>query len=139
MSDFEESAKALQEQIIEQAREEYSEVVIEHWLHPRNPYAMDNPDGHGRVKGPCGDTMDIFIRVTDGKITDASFVTDGCITSVVSGSMAVEMATGRDVSEARAISKDDILNALGGLPEVSQHCALLASNTLRAAVDNYMF
>lgn len=139
MSEFENSVEALQKQLIEQARGEYSDVVIDHWLHPRNPYAMDNPDGHARIKGPCGDTMEIFIRVTDGKITDASFVTDGCITSIVSASMAVEMATGREVSGARAISKENILNALGGLPGISQHCALLASNTLRAAIDDYIF
>lgn len=138
MSDLDKTVKELQEYLIRQARELYSEVVVEHWLNPRNPHVMDNPDGHARIKGPCADTMDIFIRVGDGKIADASFMTDGCLTSIVSGSMAVEMATGQGLSEAMAISRDAILWNLGGLPEDSQHCALLAANTLRAAIDDFL-
>lgn len=138
VSDFDEMVKGIQEQLVRQARELYSEVVVEHWLNPRSPYAMDNPDGHARIKGPCADTMEIFIRVKDGKIADASFVTDGCLTSIVSGSMAVQMARKKSLPEAKAISRDAILRNLGGLPEESQHCALLAANTLGAAVDDYL-
>jgi nitrogen fixation NifU-like protein len=99
---------------------------------------MEKPDGHGCIKGPCGDTMEIFIQVRGKKIANASFLTDGCITSIVSGSMAVEFATGKSVVDAMAISQNDILEGLGGLPEQSRHCALLASNTLREAVRDYL-
>ena len=128
----------LQDEILEQARSQYSETVIEHWQHPRNPVVMQRPDGHGRIEGPCGDTMEIFLRVEGERIAEASFVTDGCITSIASGSMAVELATGQTISRAAAISQQAILDALGGLPEESEHCAELASGTLRAAVDDYL-
>jgi nitrogen fixation NifU-like protein len=137
MSDLDDFVKQLQDEIIRQAREQYSETVVEHWLQPRNPFAMNGPDGHGRIKGPCGDTMDIFIRVEGETIVDASFLTDGCITSIASGSMAVQMAVGKRVSEAAALSDEDILEELGGLPAESRHCALLAANTLHAAVEDY--
>jgi nitrogen fixation NifU-like protein len=137
MGNLDEFADGLQEEVIQQVREKYSETVVDHWLHPRNPGVMENADGCASVSGSCGDTMQIFIRVRDGKISRASFVTDGCLTSIVSGSMAVEMAIGKEIAAAQAISKDDILNNLGGLPEESEHCALLASQTLRAAIADY--
>jgi nitrogen fixation NifU-like protein len=99
---------------------------------------MANPDGYARIKGPCGDTMEIYIRVTDAVITDASFMTDGCLTTIVSASMAVELATNTPVGEAAKISQADILENLGGLPKSSQHCALLAANTLETAVMDYL-
>ncbi len=136
--DIDEFAEMLQKQILDQARKLYSETVIDHWMHPRNFFPMDNPDGYARVTGPCGDTMELFIRIRDGQVADASFLTDGCITSIATGSIAVEMATGRSVADAQAISPNDILDRLGGLPTESEHCALLASNTLREAVMNYL-
>ena len=136
--DIDEFAKGLRLQILHQARRQYSEAVIDHGMSPRNRFPMDDPDGHAEIKGPCGDTMELFIHVRKGRIVDASFLTDGCITSIASGSMAVELATGKSVAEAQAISQNNILNELGGLPEESRHCALLASNTLREAVRDYL-
>ncbi len=127
----------LQDEILQQAHQQYSAKVIEHWLNPRNPGSMENPDGHARIQGPCGDTMEIFIRVNDEKITRANFITDGCMTTIVSGSMATELATDMDVAGARAISQELILKQLGDLPEESRHCALLAANTLREAIEDY--
>jgi nitrogen fixation NifU-like protein len=138
MDEFERFVDDSQERIIEQARALYGNRVVEHWLKPKNPYPLENPDGHAKIKGPCGDTMEIFIHVREGKISNAGFLTDGCITSIASGSMAVHMAIGSGLMEARGISQGDILVHLGGLPVASRHCALLASNTLRAAVDDYL-
>ena len=130
---FEES----QQLIIEQAREKFSETVIRHWMNPVNFGALENPDGRARITGPCGDTIEIFLKVRDGIVAQASFLTDGCGTSIASGSMAVELATGRHLKRAAAISQQEILDALGGLPPESEHCALLASNTLREALRDY--
>ena len=136
--DIDELARKLQQQILDQARKQYSETVIDHGMNPRNFFPMNDSDGHAKVKGPCGDSMEFFIRVRDGRIVDASFLTDGCMTSMASASMAVEMVIGRSVAEALAISQNDILNRLGGLPKESRHCALLASNTLRKTVTEYL-
>ena len=99
---------------------------------------MENPDGHGRITGPCGDTMEIFLRVTDGKISEASFLTDGCVTTMVSASMAVQLTTAKAIPQALGISQTVILDNLGGLPKESEHCALLAANTLKAAIQDYL-
>lgn len=136
--DVEEFVRKLQEQIYQQARELYSETVIDHWRNPRNQGAMENPDGHARIKGPCGDTMEIFLRVDDDIITEPRFLTDGCMTTLVSASMAVELASGQTTSLASGISQEDILEGLGGLPPESRHCALLAANTMWAAIQDYI-
>jgi len=133
---------ALPEELEELIRQElsklYSETVIEHSLHPRNVGQLDDADGFARVTGPCGDTMEIWLRVRNGTISQASFMTDGCGTTIASGSMVTELVRGKSIIEAQRISQQDILDALGGLPEESQHCALLAANTLREAIRDYL-
>jgi nitrogen fixation NifU-like protein len=81
--------------------------------------------------------MQIWLKVKDGNIDNATFMTDGCGTSVASGDMITELARGKSVDEARKIDQKEVLDALGGLPEESEHCALLAELTLKEALDNY--
>jgi len=116
------------------ARKIYSETVIDHAMHPRNLGTMQNFDGFARITGPCGDTMEAWLKVDNETITDINFMTDGCGTSIASGSMMTELAKGRSITVAIRISQQDVLEALQGLPEESQHCALLAANTLKAAI-----
>ena len=111
-SDFDE----LQEMVNADARQIYSETVIDHAMNPRNVGSMVNADGFGRFRGPCGDTMEIWIKVRDEKITNATFYTDGCGTSIAAGSMATELAKGRVVQRALRITDKEVLEALGGLP-----------------------
>jgi nitrogen fixation NifU-like protein len=128
----------LQEMVLADARKIYSETVIDHFMHPRNLGVLLDDDAFARMIGPCGDTMEIWIRVRQETITKAHFMTDGCGTSIASGSIATVLAIGKTLDEARQISQQDILNALGGLPEESRHCALLASSTLKAAIRDYL-
>lgn len=128
----------IQESAIEEARKIYSKKVIDRWFNPRNMGEIENPEGLDETTGSCGDTMQISLRIKDGKITDARFITDGCGTSLAAGSMATELAIGKDVGEAFKISQDSILQGLDGLPEDSVHCALLASNTLKGALGDYL-
>ena len=136
--DFDKAMEELQISIIEDARKVYSEEVIQRWLRPRYMGEMENPDGYGKVTGPCGDTVKIFLRIDNDRIIDALFITDGCATTIAAGSMACELAIGRTFNEAFKITKEVILEQLGGLPEESTHCALLASNTLRTALTDYL-
>jgi nitrogen fixation NifU-like protein len=131
------SWEIFEESIKKKMREVFSENVIEHSMHPRNIGELEDADGFARVIGPCGDTMQIWLKVKDGMISSVSFTTDGCGTSIASGSMITEMAKGKSVGEAQRISQQDVLDALDGLPEESQHCALLAANTLKQAVKDY--
>jgi len=136
-SDLQKTVNELQESIMEDARNTYSEKVIERWLNPRNLGKIRKPDGFAKIKGPCGDTMQISFKVKDGRLSKIKFMTDGCASSIAAGSMATELAQGKKVEEAAEISQQMILEALKGLPEESVHCALLASNTLKEAIRNY--
>jgi len=111
-----------------------SAKALERFQRPRNYGPLDQWDGHARVTGPCGDTMEFWLKVVDRRIAQVSFITDGCGPSRAAGSMATELATGRLVKEALQIEQRDVLKALRGLPKESEHCALLAANTLKAAI-----
>src|SRR4030065_1501155 len=136
-NEFEKTAHELQASIMEDARKIYSEKVIERWLNPRNLGKIRNPDGFAKIKGPCGDTMQISFKVKDGRLSKIKFTTDGCASSIAAGSMGTELAPGRKIEEAGEISQQMILEALDGLPEERAHCTLLASNTLKEAIKNY--
>jgi nitrogen fixation NifU-like protein len=138
--ELEEFARKLQEQIMEQARQEYTEAVIRRWLNPCNFRRIDNPDGYGKVKGSCGDTMEMFIRVNKERISDCAFQTDGCAATLACGSMATEIALNKTFTEALAtVSGEAILKSLGGLPEGNEHCAFLAAETLRRALADCLY
>jgi nitrogen fixation NifU-like protein len=127
-----------QELVKEQMRKNYSEAVIEHALNPRNVGDIEEYNSLANVTGPCGDTMQIWLKVKDDIITDATFMTDGCGTTIASGSIITELAKGKSLDDARKIDQKAVLDALGGLPEESEHCALLAENTLKEAIDEYI-
>ena len=132
------SWEKFEELIKTEMRKVYSDAVIEHSMNPRNLGDLEGADGSARITGPCGDTMSMWLKVEGDTIINASFLTDGCGTTIASGSMVTEMAKGKSVAEAQKISQQDVLDALGGLPEESQHCALLAVNTLKAAITDYL-
>jgi nitrogen fixation NifU-like protein len=129
--------KALEE-IQRELWADYTETVIDHAQNPRNVGRIPNADGSAIVTGPCGDTMDIWLKVKDSTIKEITFWTDGCGTSIAAGSMVTEMAKGKSVVGASRIRQQDVLDALGGLPENSVHCALLAANTLNEAIKDYL-
>jgi len=136
--EFDEEFKEVEQSVMEEMKKVYSEKTIDHFLNPRNLGEIPAPDGFGRVTGPCGDTMEIYLNVRDGKVSNASFWTDGCGTSIASGSIVTEMAKRMNIGEAQRISQHDVLAALDGLPEESEHCALLAANTLKEAIKDYL-
>jgi nitrogen fixation NifU-like protein len=111
-------------------------LALDRSNHPRNYGALPHWDARARITGPCGDTMEFWLQVDLGRICAAGFTTSGCGTSRAAGSMTTELAVGKRLAEAARIEQADVLRALGGLPPDSEHCALLAVNTLRAALDN---
>ncbi|NLY85443.1 MAG: iron-sulfur cluster assembly scaffold protein [Tissierellia bacterium] len=117
---------------------EYSMTVIEHFMTPRNVGSMKDPDGvgtYGDLK--CGDSLTIYIKVKDNVITDISFLVFGCTASIATSSMITEMAKGKTIEEAEAITEKDLIDALGGLPQSKLHCSVLGVKGLRAAIENY--
>jgi nitrogen fixation NifU-like protein len=132
------SWEKFEELIREKMLEAYSETAVEHSMNPRNVGDMDDADGSAKITGPCGDTMELWLKLKGDTIVQAKFLTDGCGTSIASGSMVTELAKGKKLRQAQRISQQDVLDALGGLPEESEHCALLAADTLKAAIKDYL-
>jgi nitrogen fixation protein NifU and related proteins len=130
--------KDLQNEIFEDTVKAYGQRGFERWRNPLYMKSMDNPDGYGCIAGPCGDTMKIFLRLEKGIVKEASFQTDGCGSSMICGSFAAELALGKKPDELQNLTKEAILETIGGLPEEEQHCALLAANTLHQALESYV-
>ncbi|MFH1406556.1 MAG: Fe-S cluster assembly scaffold protein NifU, partial [Candidatus Omnitrophota bacterium] len=105
----------------------YSEKVMDHFRNPRNVGEIQNADGIGNVGNPvCGDIMRLFIKVTNGIITDAKFLTFGCGAAVATSSMVTELVKGKSIEQALKISNRAVAEALGGLPPIKMHCSVLA-------------
>ncbi len=117
----------------------YSEKVMEHFRNPRNVGEMENPDGIGHVGNPvCGDIMELYIKVNNGTIVDAKFMTFGCGAAIATSSMVTEMVKGKSIAEALEISNRAVAEALGGLPPIKMHCSVLAEEALRSAIEDYL-
>ena len=134
--DFDRIVEELQRQIVEQERALYSAKVIEEAYHPRNLGRVAEPDAYARVRGWCGDTMEIYLRLNGERIEEARFMTDGCGPSVACGSMLTAMVQGMSLEEAGGVRPEDLIAALDGLPQESVHCAELAVTTLRQAIGS---
>ncbi len=135
---FDEFAKRLQEEILEQAREIYGEKGFNRWMNIKYMGVIEDPDGHARVTGRCGDTIEIFLKFNGEKVEKASFITDGCASSAICASFAVELAIGKIPDEIAEITGERILEEIGKFPEEERHCAFLAAETLQEALTNYM-
>jgi nitrogen fixation NifU-like protein len=135
---FDSIIEKLQNQIFEEAKEALGELGFQRWRDPIYRGRMDNPDAHARIKGTCGDTMEIFLKFEQGCVKDASFRTDGCASSTVCGSLAAETAIGKDPDQLSEITGETILKILGRFPKEDEHCAFLAAETLQEALKNYM-
>ena len=128
----------LEEFIMGETRSTHTETVIDHAMNPRNVGNLQNADGFASITGPCGDTMEIWLKLREDQIQEATFWTDGCGTTIAAGSMTTELAKGKTAGDALKVTQQEVLDALGGLPEESEHCALLATNTLKEAVKDYL-
>jgi nitrogen fixation NifU-like protein len=133
-TDFERWVDLLQAEILKQEQEMFSAKVLAEARDPKNLGAILDADGHALVIGPCGDTMEIFLRVNGARIEKATFLTDGCSPTVACGSMLTQMVQGKSLAEATAIEAADVIMALEGLPPEHVHCATLAVNTLQQAI-----
>jgi nitrogen fixation NifU-like protein len=136
--DLDSFVEDLQSQIFEETKAAYGDVGFERWRKPLFMGRMENPDGYGRIKGSCGDTMEVFLKFENDRVKKASFQTDGCGTSTMCGSFAAELAIGKEPDELTDITGETIINILGTMPEEDRHCAFLAAETLQDALNDYM-
>ncbi len=118
----------------------YSEIVMEHFRHPRNVGRIEDPDAKAIEGSPaCGDMVAVYLKVDpeDLRITDVKFESYGCASNIATGSIITELAKGKTLEEVKAITWKQASDALGGLPPIKTHCSVLAVDGLRAAVQNY--
>lgn len=123
---------------VDELRKTFSKKVVDHFLNPRNVGEFPAADGLGRASIPCGDSMQICLRVRNDRILEARFMTDGCWPVIACGSMTTDLVKGETINEAMALSEDDIMTGLDGLPDSETHCATLAVTALKQALIDYL-
>ena len=118
----------------------YNEDVIDHFTNPRNVGELpeSETDGFGLVGDPsCGDQMKLWISIRSGRIDKIAFKSYGCPGAIATSSMLTALAKGKSVEEAKHITDDDVVEALGGIPERKKHCSLLGVLALQAAIKDW--
>ncbi|MBN1831161.1 MAG: iron-sulfur cluster assembly scaffold protein [Deltaproteobacteria bacterium] len=118
---------------------QYSEKTLDHFRNPRNVGTLEGENvAKGRVGNPvCGDLMEIYIAVEDDRIKDIKFQTFGCGSAVATSSMITELVKGMSLDEALKVTRDDVADALNGLPPIKMHCSNLAADALHDAIKNW--
>jgi len=117
----------------------YSEKLIDYGTSPENARPLEKHDGYGRISADdCGDVVEVWLRVRDGKVEEATFQTTGCLPTCASVAAATALARGRSVRDCLKITQSAIIEELGGMPEPDHHCALLAARAFQRALRSYV-
>ena len=117
----------------------YNDLVIDHFTNPRNVGELENPDGRVVVGDPsCGDQMMVSLKISDNRIVDIKFKSYGCPGAIATSSMMTELAKGKTIDEALTLTDDDVVIALGGIPEKKKHCSLMGVTGLQEALEDYL-
>lgn len=116
----------------------YNQKVLDIFAHPKNVGELEGANCVGTIgNAACGDIMQVYLRIENGIVMDASFKTFGCAAAIASSSTATEMIKGKTIEEALKIKNADVVAALDGLPAQKIHCSVLAEEAIHAAIDNY--
>ncbi|MGA9567245.1 MAG: iron-sulfur cluster assembly scaffold protein, partial [Candidatus Korobacteraceae bacterium] len=113
----------------------YTPQLIDHFEHPRNAGELAEADARVRVENPaCGDILELAVKVDGSCIREIRFRAKGCVPAMACGSLITELAKGKDVAEVVALTKETVVQEIGGLPAASGHAAQLAVDAVRAVV-----
>ena len=116
----------------------YTDIVMDHFMNPRNVGSIENADGVGEVgNAKCGDIMKIYLKIENDIIKDVKFETFGCGSAIASSSMATEMIKGKSIHEALELTNKAVAEALDGLPAHKMHCSVLAEEAIKKALTDY--
>lgn len=117
---------------------DYTEEVIKHFLSPHNVGEIEDADGIGEVgNARCGDIMKMFIKVEDNIISNVKFKTFGCAAAIATSSVATDLIKGKSIDDALKVTNRQVVEVLGGLPDIKLHCSLLAEQAIKAAISDY--
>lgn len=113
----------------------YSKLLLDHFQNPRNAGDVVDADAVAEIENPaCGDVLRLSLKINAGTITEIRFKAKGCVASMACASVLTELAQGKTVAQARALQRDAVIAAVGGLPSGSTHAAQLALDVLTAAL-----
>lgn len=114
----------------------YSQQVLDHFQNPRNAGEVSNPDARVRLENPaCGDILELTLKVENGVVAEIRFRAKGCVPAMACGSLLSEMIAGKTLAEAKEVSREDLVEKVGGLPLTSGHAGHLAIDALRALIE----
>jgi nitrogen fixation NifU-like protein len=113
----------------------YSAQLLDHFQNPRNAGEIADADAVAEIENPaCGDILRLSLKTSADRITQAQFKARGCVAAIACGSALTELVIGKTLKEAEALQRDDVITAVGGLPQASTHAAQLALDALSAAL-----
>jgi nitrogen fixation NifU-like protein len=116
----------------------YSPQLLDYFEHPRNAGEIVKPDASVQIENPaCGDILKLTLRLSNGRIAEARFRAQGCVPSMACGSALTELIQGKTLEEAAQLRREDIVNAVGGLPKASTHAGVLVMDVLTAALQQF--
>ncbi len=115
----------------------YSNKAIDLYQNKINVGVIDNADTDAVILGPNGDLIRLYMKISNTLISDAKFLCYGCPGSMSAMSALTLLLRGKTLNQAKKLTENDILEALGGLPESKQDCADLPIRTLEKAIANY--
>lgn len=116
----------------------YSKKTIEEFTNPKNVGVIEDADGVGEIGSTVdGDVITMYIKVDNGILTDVRFKTFGCVVAISTSTMVTQLAKGKTIEEALAISNEDVQEALGGLPQGKNRCSGFALDALYKAIEDY--
>ncbi len=136
--DIDALSNQLQKQVDQEMEKIYSKKTINYFKNPVNIGRMKKPDSTATIKGGCGDTIEIYLRIKGNIIKGIQFFTDGCGVTIACGSALTVFVKGKTINDILKISPYKLINELGGLPRDDVHCAILSVCTLHLAIANYL-
>jgi nitrogen fixation protein NifU and related proteins len=115
----------------------YSAELLDHFQNPRNTGEVESPDSSAQLENPaCGDILELTVKLEGKRIADIRFRAKGCVPTIACGSAITELAKGKNVDEARQLTREELVRKVGGLPQASDHASHLALDTLAALLRN---
>jgi nitrogen fixation NifU-like protein len=115
----------------------YSAQLLDHFQNPRNAGEVADPDGSAEIENPaCGDVLRLTLKVDEGRVSQMRFKAKGCVAAIACGSALTELIAGKMMNEAQSLKREDVIHAVGGLPQASTHAAQLALDALAAALGS---
>jgi len=113
----------------------YSAELLDHFQNPRNAGDISDADATAEIENPaCGDRLRLTVKVDSGRVIDIRFKAKGCVPSMACASALTEMVAGKTLDHARRLQREELIAAVGGLPQASTHAAQLALDALSAAL-----